>query len=257
VAIVAPLEIHKRLEEVKLLGNYQLLLAHEVLSDPAAYRNFWQPRRDQFIIMDNSVIELKKPLPMSAVLEAAEVVNAHMIVLPDVIGNRIKTYELFAEAMAELDRLGHPPFGVMGVAQGKTLIDVFSCGRDMARARVDMLSVPRHLAKRLGSRQKITQMFGGYNVPIHLLGFSDYNFDDMMTLGYPHVMGIDSALPIWYGLQGHILPRVPAKYSNLGKRPADYPKAVRLTEEAIINVRRVREWANIVPTAPTATPQAQ
>lgn len=244
-AVVAPLEVHKRLEEAGQLGDYHLLLAHEVLDDPVAYMDFWQPRKKQFIIMDNSLIELGKPLPVDQVCEAAELVNATCVVLPDILGMRLGTLERSYKAYDDLLNL-KAPYEALGVAQGTTQNDVFSCGRDMIEMGVQYLSVPRHVQVKIGSRVWVTKQLAKYGKPIHLLGFSDNNYDDMFTANLPGVMGIDSALPIWYGNHKGLLPFEPRVNGNYGKRPWDYNVTKVVTLEAIENVRRVRGWVSYV-----------
>lgn len=256
VAIVAPLEIHKRLDAAGILGKYQLLLAHEVLAQPEEYSRFWRAQKDQVIIMDNSLIELGKPLPMEAILEAGELTRAQIVVLPDVLGDRIKTYELFSKAWETLEALKNTneyamKVRTLGVAQGHSHVDVFSCGRDMIRAGATMISVPRHIADTMRSRYLPTSMLARYGIPMHLLGFSNHLFDDFLCTAIKGVAGIDSALPVWYGLKGQILPKVPPEAINYGRRPEEYSKFKTITPEVIENVRRVREWGNIVRPALT------
>lgn len=245
-AVVAPLEVHKRLDEQKQLGTYQLLLAHEVLDDPSAYFDFWHDRPNQFIIMDNSLIELGRPLPINFVCEAADIVNADVVVLPDHLGSRLGTLESSYLALDQYQQL-KARFKTLAVAQGTSQNDVFSCGRDLIAMGIDMLSIPRHVQTTTGSRVWVTQQLAKYNHPIHLLGFSNNNYDDMFAANLPQVMGIDSAMPIWYGNhRSGLLPFEPRVDSNYGKRPFDYNVTTKVTEEAIENVRRIRGWLEYV-----------
>jgi len=210
-----------------------------------------------YIIMDNSLIELGYPLPVADVVQAAELVNASVIVLPDVLGDRIKTLELSAKAAIELNELrATSPYArrvrMLGVAQGQTLNDVFSCARDLIQSvGAEMISIPRHVTAKVGSRTKLAQMVRQYGVPVHLLGFSENLLDDFTTLGIPGVIGIDSALPIWYGLQGFELPTTPPVNADYGKRPADYESQTEINSVVIKNLRRVERWVNIVKDAHT------
>lgn len=254
VAIVAPLNVHKRLAEEGVLGTYQLLLAHQVLEEPQAHLDFWRAQKDQFIIMDNSLIELGHPLPIDVVAEAADLVGARVLVLPDVLGDRTKTYKLFAGALEQAKYQGlDEKFKLLGVAQGQTSQETFLCGRDMLKAGADFLSVPRHLVQTAGTRTEAVRLLGklGADVRMHLLGFSNNLFDDFYTLGYPGVMGIDSAVPVWYG---GVLPEKPPVVADFGHRPKGYENfgADYVDETAITNIQRVKRWASIVETVPTS-----
>lgn len=272
-APVAPVAVHHRLAEEGALGDYHLLLAHQVLNNPQIHKSFYRhalpamaknprgkgPHRGRnghpYIIMDNSLIELGYPLPVLDVLEAAMMVRAEVFVLPDVLGDRIATLERSAKAMEDLThaRTLSSPIGryarkvkALGVAQGVTFNDVFSCARDLIQVvGVEAISIPRHVTARVGSRIRLVQAVRNYQRPIHLLGFSDNLFDDFTALSIPGVMGIDSALPIWYGLQGFLLPTTPPVKADFGKRPPTYDSEVSITPEVIQNIRRVERWARL------------
>jgi hypothetical protein len=267
--------VHQRLAEEGVLGDYHLLLAHQVLDQPAIHKAFYRDilptitngrerasksvkaLKRPYIIMDNSLIELGEPLSVREVLAAGEIVDARVIVLPDVLGDRIETLNRTMEAMEDLHGLRRlSPYAkqvkALGVAQGRTFTDVFSCARDMIQILgVDIISVPRHVTATLGTRLDVTRAISRYGKPIHLLGFSDNIFDDMYTLAVDRVMGIDSAVPIWYGLQGFELPSSPPVVATFGKRPKDYEDATEINSQVVNNIRRVERWANIARSAPT------
>lgn len=260
-APVAPLEVHKALHETGDLGTYQLLLAHEVLAEPQAYYEFWRDQIDQTIIMDNSLIELGHPMKIEKVMEAASIVggDTSIVVLPDVLGDRIGTMALVFDALEELDDTEIPDLEVktLAVAQGATPIDTFSCARDLIQLGVDYVSIPRRLADGAGSRLWAARTVAAYHKPIHLLGFSDNNWDDIVTAGVAGVVGIDSAVPIWLGLQGRLLPPEPEVAAHYGKRPETYPHTKKITPEVIQNVRTVRRWLErTAKVAPIENPQA-
>lgn len=249
-APVAPVRVHQRLAEAGVLGDYHLLLAHQVLAGPTKHADFYR-KLDAYIIMDNSLIELGYPMPVEDVVGAAEMVGASIIVLPDILGDRIGTLNKSAKAMDEFNHLTSKGFGrrkvkALGVAQGKTFNDVFSCARDMVKELgVGMVSIPRHVTEKIGSRIKLVQKVSSYGKPIHLLGFSNNIFDDMSALSVPGVTGIDSAVPIWYGLQGFSLSGEPPVNADFGKRPSDYEDQTDINTKVIQNIRTVERWANI------------
>lgn len=252
-APVAPLAVHQTLDDSDDLGDYHLLLAHEVLEDPEGYFKFWH-NRDAFIIMDNSLVELGHPMEMRYLLEAAYLVNADVIVLPDVLTNRLRTLELSHKAYEELVaiRTTHYPGVInifsrkvktLGVAQGTSSVDAFSCGRELIKSvGVDMISVPRIVADKTGTRSWVVEQLSKYEKPLHLLGFSNNLLDDVTVARHPSVGGIDSALPIWVGNQGKMLPRQPPSQNAFGRRPKDYGSTEGITPVALGNVRRVRDW---------------
>ena len=239
-----------------MLGRYHLLLAHEVLAAPAEYMKFWQnlPAPAPFIIMDNSLIELGHPVSGKELLTAADIVGAQVIVLPDVLGDRFGTYRVAAQAVEEIHQYIGPKPKLLGVAQGQTLVDIFSCGRDLVKQfGLDYISVPRHVVGRVGSRTRLTGWFCSLGKMVHLLGFSDNLFDDVNTAVQHPVLGIDSAMPIWLGQAGIYVPKEIGRdwdaYLDDGTsrfgRPSDYATTTTVNDAVIENIKRVRGWLEV------------
>lgn len=222
-AAVAPLAIHKGLHEY-CLGTYQLLIASVILKDIDAYSEFWSSRLpDQYIMVDNGVIEEGYPLPMEYLVRAAVAVEANCIILPDSIDDARMTTKLATTAVRQYRSLEASGRELMGVVQGESLSECFACAQDLINLGVDRLAVPRGLTKNLGSRIHLVATLANlYSKPIHLLGFSDNIPDDILASVQAGVVGIDAATPVWLGLQGIRLPdEPPADSSKWGHRP-DY-----------------------------------
>lgn len=223
-AAVAPLSIHKGIHEY-CLGTYQLLIASVILKDIDNYSAFWQSKLpDQYIMVDNGVIEEGFPLPMEYLVRAAKAVEANCIILPDTIDDARMTVKLATVAVREYRSLEADGRELMGVVQGESLSECFACASDLINLGVDRLAVPRGLTKNLGSRIHLVATLANIyrGVPIHLLGFSDNIPDDILAAVQAGVVGIDAATPVWLGLQGIELPgEPPADSSKWGHRP-DY-----------------------------------
>ena len=195
-------------------GNYHLLLAHDTLKRPAEYGHIYQTIRlrhpHTFIIMDNSIIEEGVPRTPKELALAAKTVIADCVVLPDMIDDAHKTVQMAEEFAPELREylVEYSPWTkLLGVCQGRTEDEVFECAKQLLSIEhVNFLAVPRGLTKNLKSRVRITQRIGTLGAPIHLLGFSDDFHDDLTAAtSSPAVMGIDSAVPIRWGLDGKVL----------------------------------------------------
>lgn len=204
------------------LGGYHLLLAHDILAKPAEYQRIYnkvrQDHHDSFIILDNSIIELGKPLPIKDLLEASKILRPDCIVIPDVMGKGDETRESavqftreYAQRIFELD--DDNPVGLMGVLQGDTIGDVMSTMAVFyALPLIEYVGIPRVLTKMLGSRMPVLcamqrspacvaskyRSFAGY----HLLGFSDNIIDDVACARVPWIQGIDSNVPVRAGAKG-------------------------------------------------------
>jgi hypothetical protein len=248
-APVAPLHLYKKLEAQGVLGNYHLMIASEVLKDPEGQRDFWQSRSGDFIMMDNGVIELGYSLPAEDIYTAAKIVGAQVIILPDVIGDANQTLELSANGMHEIQSQTADPLNFLGVVQGKDLFEAVWCAKRFKDLGVSMLSVPRHFGDSLGSRQQlVTIIREATGLPIHLLGFSERMADDIKTAILPGVTGIDSALPLWLGLdpRREYFPAQPPIRADYGRRPIKY--WTMDTDDMFVvtsNTRKVQMWLNV------------
>jgi hypothetical protein len=203
-APVANLPTYWGLLERRLLGSYHLMIATEVIKDLHSWETFWSypvmPMdigANLFIIMDNGLIETGSPCDPQTLKEAADAVDASCIVLPDVLGSQKGTTKAASAAHPELSTLG---YDLLGVIQGRNWDEIhFMCDL-YTRMEVRYVSVPRVMVEFFGTRTKVIRRVQGLmpGVQIHLLGFSENLHDDMLAAVMPGVMGIDSAVPLWY-----------------------------------------------------------
>lgn len=212
-APVAPARILEQYHQKRILGEYHLILAHDIVHDPLTreiYRNVFGERDwDGMVILDNSVIELGNAVNLDIIAEAAKISQANVIVLPDVLEQMEATVQSITKALPEwLERfdldLGDGNYRFMMVPQGKTINEWKLCAAAL-QALADeyglgiVWGVPRNLVKLHGSRQYVLEWLTDRNTmaPVHLLGFSDNVQDDIYcATTYPIVTGIDSAVPI-------------------------------------------------------------
>lgn len=211
-APVAPLEVVHILEEQEALGDYHLLLAHDVLANRREYEDTFANKK-YTIIMDNSLIELGYPLPMKETLEAANIVGAQYFVLPDVLGDYHLTMTATVQALKEFDAIYcqktfkeslelPSPVPVIQGANLEEMIKFIRTIDDMNTGYIEMLCVPRVIANQLGTRRDVVAACSNMGYNVHLLGFSDHKLDDIACARMPNVNGIDSAEPVRLGLKG-------------------------------------------------------
>ncbi len=208
--------------------------------------------------MDNSLIELGYPLDADELKEAAAVVKASAIVLPDKLGDMETTVSLSVKAAYDLE---FPPegCGYLAVVQGKTFEEVSQCIFRFIHEipHLGYLSIPRIVGNTLGSRiptiQAAIEIMANFDLelPIHLLGFSDNLEDDFKALALPGVIGIDSAAPIWLGQRKQILNEDQALNVDLGRRPSNYMDTTATANFLDIchNLQIIKNWvyaANLI-----------
>lgn len=184
--------------------NYLMCISH-VVQQNRAYAAFFRGKSVMggYVILDNSVIELKKPEDISSVIESAMLTQADEIVLPDQSFNMERTLELTKKAIIELDDR-KLTYKRMVVPHGSTKEEWIFCALTLLD-KVDMDT--------LGISYLYTAMFEGranmikeiYRdavesyVDIHLLGcMVDPIEVYKISQEFPSVRGVDSAIACVY-----------------------------------------------------------
>jgi len=156
--------------------DYHLALTHLVLKYPE-YADFYKKKREQgdFVILDNSLIELGKAASLHKVLEAAEIINPSEIVLPDVFTDREKTLIAVDGALEQLGNMNiDQDFQLQAVAHGENKTEWKKCWDKLSRnPYIDCIAIPKVTSKIFGSRKWAIDYALDHNPKdkqIHLLG---------------------------------------------------------------------------------------
>lgn len=215
-APVCPIHVYEALAEAghEYIGDYFLLLAHDVLANQKRYADFFQYRKAT-IIMDNSVIELGNACTAANLFEAAAVVgsgNDLCVAIPDVLQDGVATLERAQTFLDEWHGIqGSNKFSRMYIPQGKDINDFSICmeqGLYTFPDEFEWVGIARNLTDRIFPTRKIAAGYisriVGDHVRLHLLGFSDNVADDIDTCQHlaPYIEGIDSAVPLRLGTKG-------------------------------------------------------
>jgi hypothetical protein len=186
--------------------SYHLALAHLVLENDQ-YRYFYAARKRQgdFLIMDNSVIELEDPLPIADLLKAVIMTRADELVLPDHPWNSRATLE-DAYVYAGWMWKNNPDINLMGVPQGENVEDWMQCFADMVQIpNIDTIGIPKSLGS---NRLKVLKMIDDAQptLPLkdyHLLGtWGNPTEVQYASNHYSWIRGCDSKIPVRAGLAG-------------------------------------------------------
>ncbi len=125
--------------------TFHMVLAH--LVPDQAYRGFFvRAKRDRggFLLMDNGVVETGKPMEMTKLLDLAGTVGADEVILPDEIGDSVRTLRLSEDSLAKYLRLnGSGALRLMAVPQGRTVRDWSRCAEAMADWPVQAFGISR------------------------------------------------------------------------------------------------------------------
>lgn len=179
-------------------------LAHLVLEDKY-YADFYaaQSKAGRFIILDNSLHELGRPLEPRELLEASDRINPSVVVAPDKLGDQHFTLSSFFETL----QIFPPEVGVGVVLQGVSPAE---------RAELFMKTVKHTKMLCLPFKEKRFEWFCDLleKIPkyiqwparIHLLGVNEFwelkafrdKFEDLQIPG--RRISVDTSKPIKYGI---------------------------------------------------------
>lgn len=246
--IVAPTQVLEELDNGGVLGGQHLLLAHDVVKHPDKYWKLFNPKapprrdyrgfaidyHDQWIIMDNSAIELQKPVDLKMLSEACKIVEPTCAVLPDILEDCEATKASCLEALAT--KVPYVSSWLM-IPQGRTLEEFVDCAEVFAEdTRIKYWGCPRNLVKNIGSRRYPMQALRVLNKtrPIHMMGFSDNMIDDVLVARESSAYSIDSAVPL--RVDEHI-------YMKFVPEPrGDWWERGKVNQHTVDNVKTVRRW---------------
>lgn len=197
---VAPIEVLLQMKEKGFLDPHLLLLAHDVVKKPDQYQKLLKGFEGT-TILDNSLIELGKPIEPELLIQAAYYVKPSFAVLPDILNDSKATIDLALSAINSWAAKLPTETGFMVAAQGRTFDEAAKCFTTIAQkaTRHIIAGIPRIIANQLGTRAPLIQMLDRQNFDMHLLGMSDFFEDDVTCARMLGVMGIDSASPLRAG----------------------------------------------------------
>lgn len=194
-----------------------LLLAHDVVENADAYAEAFSHSHwdDTTIFMDNSLVELKTAVDLDMVKEAVSIINRPnmVIVLPDAMGNGPETTRLTRDAMQKWD-WEFRDHQLMAVIQGATMKDWLTCAESLSDLSLDWISIPRITENAFGYHRRELIPFAEAIFPqakVHLLGFSDYIWEDLRAAAHYAVKSIDSAVPFRMATENILSEAVPKR----------------------------------------------
>jgi len=200
LALECPTEL---LEEIQPYADFDFILAHLVLSDPAYSAYYANSSRKK--ILDNSVNELGTPCTVDEIQAAALEVNPDIVVPPDYLGLVMQTIK----SLDICEGVFRPHCEILPVLQGKDEVSVLVCLQFILNRGYDSLAIPYDLTSlktdkvelMAERRASIVDFLKSRVENIHLLGL-----DTLEELEFyrnvPQVTSIDTGSPVLHGLLG-------------------------------------------------------
>ena len=193
----------------KRYADMHMALTHLVESAGNEYNKFFMGLPDDdYIMLDNSVIELGEAVSLNRLINAAKIINADEIVIPDAYKNKDETLRLLYKYLEELEGKDLP-YKIQVVPHGKNANEWMDCYNEVRRIdEVDVIGIPKvttsifpggrayltTLLDRLGvaTPNKEYHLLGVWNNPIELDYVSRYNW----------IRSVDSAITYACGVNG-------------------------------------------------------
>lgn len=207
--------------------------------------------KNKFTILDNGANE-GKALTHEALAEASKLISANEVVLPDVLGNALETYDA---SIAYLKHYRMPEQQYMGVVQGdtkeelKSLIGMYAVAGDVTTLGIPRLLMNRiHKSVRLDIAIWIEAEFPK-RFQVHFLGASGlWPKEPYYAARYElRVRSIDTSLPFNYGLQGvQLQDSAGATTRQIDRQDNYFTRWHEITSltTVIHNMNVYKEWCN-------------
>ena len=202
----------------KASHSFHMILTHIVQKDPV-YTEFYSSNPG-LKLLDNSLFELKYALPAEDVIAAAELVDADILVSPDVIYDGPKTVQNAKDFLAKLKELGKEgEYAIMAVPQGGSVEEWMECYRELTRMEgihcigLSIIGMITAMQGTTGTddivvnRSQFMQLLAStFDVDStkwhHLLGMGRGPFELLMYKDLSWVRSNDSSNAWWHGFNG-------------------------------------------------------
>lgn len=225
----------------------EMYLTHKILEHPANFAFLAEDKQKgikSFKILDNSACELGEGLDFRLVLEAAEIIDADEIVLPD-IPRSGKSLSRTLQYLIDLDKGICAKYRIAAVCQGETFDQVVSCAEQiLSIGAIKTIMLPKWYCSMNSSnglgRHKLTEEIigriscsGRQDVEIHWLGL-DTGIRELITPLNRMVRSVDT---------GYFAALATSQWSHL-PATAERPRELKIDLECMdVDMKR---WALLV-----------
>lgn len=144
IAHILPISVAKEKDPIR--QPVEMYLAHLVLKYPKVFKKFHSTYPGQVKILDNGNYENLEPCTLQELEDAAEIVGATEVVLPDDLWEYESTMFRTHQALAN-PKVRYWPYRKMAVAQGKTWSEVLACALELASlSGIHCVGIPKYAA---------------------------------------------------------------------------------------------------------------
>lgn len=199
----------RRTQDIALYAgtsDYHMALTHLALQSKA-YKDYYKERaaKGDFVILDNSIIELGASMDWGTVVDVAEAIQPSEVVLPDVLLDGPSTMEAIGTAlMSKHTTRLKPGTRLMAVCHGATSEEWLHTFTQLSMLeQIHTIGIPKVTAELFGSRNALltlleeSGMLDSCGKGIHLLGANEDKDFQVPARAKRHIRGIDTVYPMW------------------------------------------------------------
>ena len=246
------------------ITHYQLMLPHLLKS--RKYNEHYErlcSDKQQYVIMDNGEAEGENTQSDAQLIGRALYMKANTVVIPDVMGESVKTLNRLEEFFASISNLDNGAFTskdvfrklrFMAVVQARTLPEALNTAdltMEIAGEKIHTLALPRLLSEATqnsGARLHLAEYISrNYpDVQIHCLGAAPSFPQEMKALAEQGIVtGMDTSMPFYYAYYGFKMDQpepIARPYGYFHKKAKDFN-----TDILHYNIGLCRRWVGAIP----------
>lgn len=209
-AVICPIPM---LQDYATVSTYHMALTH-LVAQSVNYTQFYKRRSNagDYVMLDNSLIELGKSVTMEDVLRAAEAIQANEIVLPDVYKSHEGTVKAVEDALYKYPK-ELKKYKLMAVCHGSDPSDWLSCHNHLVSIpEINTIGIPKVAStfsqfNNMGRVRLCSTMeqngLRSKKKEYHLLGVWNNPWPEIQQLStLKWIRGVDTVLPVLMGIKG-------------------------------------------------------
>jgi len=177
------------INEDMMRQKYEMYLTDQILKNKEKYSFLAKDSikgENYYKILDNSAFELGEGLTMEKVLEAAKIIDATEIILPDIV-NSTESFNKTLKALSELDTK-NLKYKIAAVVQGDNWTSRTECMKKLLSIKcIKTIMIPKVCEDRNSLVEILSNLKVIYDRPdieIHLLGLRNEGISELM---YPDI----------------------------------------------------------------------
>lgn len=192
----------------KMLDQPIIMSLSHLIEKYPEYKDLLKNRsNDQYVMVDNSIIEMGSSFSMERIYNAAKSINANEIILEDSYPNGLNTIKAIDRSLNWLVKNNHlGEFKLQAVCHGRTDAEFLETLKYIKNIKeIDVIGIPKVISlwARDGERKSMARFFTDTDKELHYLG-SWNNLKELIDLPRSlrdRIRSCDTCLPAYYAIK--------------------------------------------------------